>query len=232
MIERVAKLGTILGVAGAIAVALGAGGCARGGSSRTADARAHADTAQARPDTAEAGGEVVDSTGAPVTVKWITDANILSLLGAMNAAAIKAADAELQAWHSDSVRAFASGIARDHAELQHSVDSLAQRIRLAPIAPALANSIGTTLQAQADSLAGTRGPALDRTYVRQQVASHRLMADYIDQLSSVAERPEVQALLSSAATRVGMDLEHAIALQRALAASDSIAADSTPKRKR
>ena len=227
------KRGTIVGVAAfAAAIAIGAGtvGCSRGESGKGA-VSARSESPHTRRDTAEAAGEVVDSSAALATVKWLTDANVLSLLAVMNSAAIKAADAELQAWHSDTVRAFASSIARDHAELQHSVDSLAQRIRLAPVAPALAEPIAATLQAQVDSVTANRGPALDRAFVREQVASHRLMAGYIDQLSSVAERPEVQAMLTSAATRVGVDLEHAIALQAAFALSDSTAAaDSAARR--
>jgi len=185
-------------------------------------------------DTNEAAGEVVirstvDSTTKP-RVRWLTDANLLALLGVMNARQIAAADVELESWHVDSVRAFAASIAREHAELQHSVDSLAERIHLAPIAPALAQTVSSTMQSQIDTVRRTYGRALDRVFIREQVASHQLMADYLAEAAAVAERPEVQSLISSAKGRVSAQLTHARALQSRLAVADSTAAaDSAVK---
>lgn len=193
---------------------------------------ASADSTAAAVDSA--GGEVVDdSAAAPVAGRWLTDANVLSLLGTMNSRQIAAADVELQSWRSDSVRAFASSVAAGHAELQHSVDSLAGRMDIAPIAPALAEQIASTMQAQIDSMKGNRGGMpLDRAFVAQQVAAQGMMADYVRQLSGVAQRPELQALLASASTRIGSQLARARALQRSFAGADSskaAAADSAAK---
>ena len=112
----------------------------------TAAAVAVKDTSHTHVDSA-AGDVARDSTVAAVTGKWITDANILSLLSTMTSRQIAAADAELQAWHSDTVRAFAASVARESAEIQHSVDSVSGRIHLAPIAPALAAQIADTMLA-------------------------------------------------------------------------------------
>ncbi|MDB4877566.1 MAG: hypothetical protein JWM41_4012 [Gemmatimonadetes bacterium] len=195
---------------------------------------ASTDTSHARVDSA-AGDVAHDSVGVPaVSGKWITDANVLSLLSVMSSRQIAAADVELSAWHSDTVRAFAASVAREHAEMQHSVDSLSGRIHVAPIAPALAQPITDTMQAQVDSMKQFRGGALDRAFVREQVASQGLMARYVESMAGVAERPEVQALLASAATRVGTQLARARALQASFAASDSAAsaaaADSAARR--
>jgi len=186
-------------------------------------------------DTNEAAGEVVirsnpDTANAKPVVRWLTDANILSLLGVMNARQIAAADVELEAWHVDSVRAFAAGVARDHAELQHSVDSLGERLHLAPIAPALAQTVSATMQAQVDTIRRAEGRMLDRVFMRQQVASYQFMTGYVAQLGAVAEQPEVQALLSTAKDRMTGELNHARALQTRLAVADSAAAaDSAAK---
>jgi len=187
-------------------------------------------------DTNEAAGEVIlhssvdSSASAKPTVRWLTDANLLALLGVMNARQIAASDVELEAWHVDSVRAFAASVAREHAELQHSVDSVSERIHLTPIAPALAQTISSSMQSQIDLLRRTYGRALDRVFVREQVASDQLMADYIGELAVVAERPEIQGLLSSAKDRVNAELNHARALQTRLAVADSTAAaDSVAK---
>lgn len=216
------------------AVALvAAGACQKSDrTDRTPVVVAAADSGAAAIDSAA--GEVVDdSATAPVAGRWLTDANVLSLLGTMNARQIAAADVELQGWRSDSVRAFASSVAAGHAELQHSVDSLAGRMNVAPIAPALAEQIAATMQAQIDSMKTNRGAmSLDRAFVAQQVAAQGMMGDYVRQLSGVAQRPELQALLSSASTRIGSQLARARALQRSFAATDSsnaAASDSAKK---
>jgi predicted outer membrane protein len=182
-----------------------------------------------------AAGEVAhDSAVAPVTGRWITDANVLSLLSIMSSRQIAAADAELQAWRSDTVRAFAASVAREHAELQHSVDSLSERMHVAPIAPALADPITAAMQAQIDSMKQPHAGSLDRAFVREQVASEGMMADYVQQMMGVAERPEVQALLASASTRVGAQIGRARTLQASITAGDSTssaaAADSAARR--
>jgi predicted outer membrane protein len=192
------------------------------------------DSVHARVDSA-AGEVAPDSVVVPTTTgKWITDANVLSLINAMSAKQIAAADVELSAWHSDTVRAFAASVAREHAEIQHSTDSLSERLHLAPIAPALAESITGTMQAQVDSMKTFHAAGLDRAFVREQAASQSTMAGYLSTMTGVAERPEIQALLASAAARVEAQLGRARALQASFTAADSAAslaaADSAAKR--
>jgi predicted outer membrane protein len=186
-------------------------------------------------DTNEAAGDVAvhvnpDTASAKPHVRWLSDANLLSLLGVMNSRQIAAADVELEGWHVDSVRAFAAGVAREHAELQHSADSLSERLHLMPVAPALAQPVSATLQARTDTVRRAEGRALDRVFMRQQVASYQFMTDYLGQLGAVAENPDVQALLSTARDGAATQLNHARALQVRLAVSDSVAAaDSAAK---
>src|SRR4051812_42312870 len=67
----------------------------------------------------EAGGTIADTTtrDSVITPKWLGDENALALVGVMNRQHIAAADVELSAWHSDTVRAFAAAMARDHAAM-------------------------------------------------------------------------------------------------------------------
>jgi predicted outer membrane protein len=211
-----------------------AGACQRNDSDEhAAVAATSTDTAPARVDSA-AGEVTSDSSADPVPGKWLTDANVFSLLGTMDARQIAAADAELQSWRSDSVRAFAASVARQYAELQHSVDSLAERIHVVPVAPALTDQVAARMQSQIDSMKQAHGGALDRAFLTQQVAGQGLVADYMSQLSDVAEHPELQALLASASMSVGSQLTHARALQAAFSSADSSAsaasADSAAKR--
>lgn len=182
----------------------------------------------------EAGGEVVSDSVATTAVKerWITDANVLSLLTAMNARQIAAADIELSSWHSDTVRAFAASMAREHAQLQHGVDSMVSRLDLTPTAPALAKPWLSAMQAQIDTMLQARGEALDRAFVRQQTSSHQLMGEYIRQLAAGAERAELRGFLETAASRVASQLQRARSLETTLAAADSAAAARRAARKR
>jgi predicted outer membrane protein len=178
----------------------------------------------------ESGGEVVgDSASGQPTVRWISDANALALLGLMNARQLSATDLELSSWHSDTVRAFAVSMARLHADLQHSIDSLVDQIHVAPIAPALAEPLGAQMQAQVDSLRGL-GMGLDRAFVREQVASHELMSENVRELAGVVERPEVGGLLAGVAARVDSALARAKLVDAMLTAADSMAAADSASR--
>ena len=173
-----------------------------------------------------AGGEVVvgNESATPVrpSARWITDANVLSLASAVNARAIAAADVELENWHVDTARAFAASMAREHADLQHSIDSLSARLNLTPVTPALAKQWTSVLQAQIDTIWRAGDGGRDLAFVRQQVSSHQRMADYFTQLAAVAERPELQALLESAAAKTRSQAERATAVQPIVARIDSV----------
>jgi len=182
-----------------------------------------------------AGTLAADSTAlqrdSTVTPRWIDDAGILALLGVMNGREMAASNMELSGWHSDSVRAFAETMIRDHAALQRSTDSVASLLKIAPVAPALAAQVADAFQAQIDSmLTGRGGGALDRAYVAHQIASHTMMATYVDQLSAATESPELQAWLDVVGGRVDAQLTRAKAMQTRLAARDSVVSDSLARR--
>lgn len=185
-------------------------------------------------DTMEVAGEVVDDTAATTTERWLFDPNVLSLLSMMNARQMSAAEVELGEWHSPDVRDFATQMARDHAAFQRSIDSVAERMNMMPARPAIAGQIAAAFQAQIDSMVSARGGPrgeLDRAFVRQQIGGHDLMLRYVQQLSGVAERPELRALLSQAATFARTESARARGMQARLALADSQStADSAAKR--
>jgi predicted outer membrane protein len=188
----------------------------------------------ARTVVTEEGGEVAtDSSGKPSVGTWLTDANVLSLLAAINRTQIEAADVLLRAWHSDTVRAFAASMAREHAEIARSIDSVATQAKLAPVAPAVTETLSAPFRASIDTLRGNRGMGLDRAYVRQQLTSHQALALQVAQLGTVAQRPEVQGLVTATGARIGAQIDRAKALDAEFVKSDSIkaaaAADSTAK---
>lgn len=192
-------------------------------------ARVARDTARAKADSTIAGGEVKLDSAAPPAMVWLTDANVLALINTIGARQIAADNVELQTWHSDTIRDFAASMAREHSALIHSVDSVATRIKIAPIAPALAARVFAEMQARTDSMSWQRGLSLDRAYVRHQIGSNAAAAKLAAQLAAVAERPEVQTLATSAAERSKSASTRAKALDAQLAAADSVKADSLAK---
>lgn len=172
----------------------------------------------------EVGGEVAnaDSTALSDDQVWITDGNVLALLGVMNARQIAAADVELEAWHTDTVRTFASSVAHDHAALQHSVDSLAARLKVAPVVSALVQRIDTSFRVRVDSLRAVEGRPLERAFVHQQVVAESAYAIYADQLTGASTAPELRSLLESAAARARADAGRARSLEAVLVLADSL----------
>ncbi|HXT16823.1 MAG TPA: DUF4142 domain-containing protein [Gemmatimonadaceae bacterium] len=175
---------------------------------------------------------VADTThhDSAVTVHWMTDGNVTSLLTAIDSRQSALANAELQAWHSDTVRAFAADMVRGTAELQHTTDSLAAKLRLSPAAPAMQDSLVAALQARIDTVSMNHGPQMDRVFVKQSIAANQLAADYMSQLSAVAQAPELQAVLETAQGRASAQVARAQQLQSMFAVADSVVADSLARR--
>ncbi len=185
--------------------------------------------------TTEAGGTLASDSSAlrrdsVVTPKWISDGNVVAIASVINGRQIAAANLELSSWHSDTVRALAASLAHDHSELQHSLDSVATSLKLAPVPSALSAEVLATFQAQLDTLAEYRGGALDRAFVAQQARSHQLMAQYFTELGAVTTSPELQAWLESASARVASQVSSLTGQQRAFVVADSVKADSLARR--
>jgi predicted outer membrane protein len=213
----------VLVVTVASALTIAACGRDEGSGRRAQRAAVVRDTGRAASDTNESGGDVVgDWVESPVKERWITDGNIVALLNAMAARQIVAADVELEGWHNDTVRAFAASMAREHAELQRSVDSLTAQLRLTPIAPALAKPWLSALQAQIDSM--RRSGRLDRAFVHQQATAHELMGGYVEQLTAGAQDPALQSFLAATGKRFGSERDRSRSLEAGLAKADSAAA--------
>jgi hypothetical protein len=185
-------------------------------------------TTGARPgDTVEAGGEVLDSAPVNLNQAWITDANAIALLTALNSRQIDAANVELDAWHTDTVKTFAVAVAHDHAQLQHTTDSLAEHLHLAPMRSALVVRIDSAFHFRIDSLRGLHGTQMEHAFVQQQVVAEQDIATYADELTGAARAPEVRALMQAAAGGARARLNRARAVAATLAIADSVKAAKT-----
>ena len=196
------------------------------GATRAPAARAAAAPSRA---TAEVGGDVTRDSARPI-VRWINDANVLAIAAAMNNKQLAAADAELSTWHVDTVRAFAAAMAREHSAMLRTIDSSANALQIAPVTPALGTLVQIRMQWQIDSIYMHGGRAFDRAFLDQQIASHRLMHEYLVRLAAVAERPALRQVLTTVADSVGSQMARAVELRTMFAKQDSAAADSAAKR--
>ena len=176
---------------------------------------------------------VVDTTFRDSTVRprWVNDANLLAMIGTMNARQLVAADLLLSAWHSDTVRDLALAMTKQHTAMQRATDSVAAELHLTPLPSALGATVSAAFQAQADSfITGRSGMKLDRGYVNEAVAGHALMATYLDQMGKVVDRPELKAWIDTLGTRVAAQLAYAKSVQAKFVLMDSLVADSLAKR--
>jgi len=174
-----------------------------------------------RGDTASATGDVSSMSARPVAGKWLTDGSIVSLIGVLNQHEIAAAGVEFQAWHSDSVRAFAASMIQEHAAMQHSIDSAAAAAGVAPVMPALGLELQDSLKSVVDGLKTLKGAALDRAYLDGEVASHTMLVDYYEELARVAEHPAIVGALANAVATLQLQARRAQLMRSTLAMIDS-----------
>jgi predicted outer membrane protein len=176
---------------------------------------------------AVATGEVVGAEQQGPTVKWLTDANVLALLRLVNSRQVAASNVELERWHTGAVRDYAKDVRQDHLAMQRSIDSVAMSLKLAPIAPALAESLRLAGQSAVDRLSWrAAGSALEDAYMTDQVASHSWLVTFLQQLSAVAEAPELGGVIGTMGTRARAHLQRAQELLLAMATLDSLGPDS------
>ncbi|MGH7617202.1 MAG: DUF4142 domain-containing protein, partial [Gemmatimonadaceae bacterium] len=122
---------------------------------------------------------------------------------------------------TDSVRAFAAVVAREHAELQHSIDSVATHLHLGPVMSALGQRIDSGFRARVDSLRAIGGAPLERAFAHEQVVSEQAIADYTDQLAGAVTAPELEALTESVGNQARAAVSQARTFEAAMIIADS-----------
>jgi predicted outer membrane protein len=171
----------------------------------------------------QSSGEVtLAGDSAPSRVRWIGDENILALTILMNSRIRAAANYELQLWGSDTTRALAAEMSRQHADIRYTLDSIATALNMAPVLPALAADVDSATRRHVDALTAVEGGRpLDRAYVRSQIASHELMIDYLAKFSAAAQRDELRRVIDSINAKLKVHLAQGRALRAQFANADS-----------
>jgi putative membrane protein len=201
--------------------------CDRDKKPAKAAAKSPVPTATAASVKRQAGGEVIavlDRDSEPVVMKWIGDDNIIALARLLNVRVKAGADYELQQWGSDTTRAFAEAMAREHAAIRYSIDSLAEALKLTPVLPALSAEIDSVTRQQLTMLYVPGGRPLDRAYVKEQIASHEYMLDYLTKFGAAAERQELRAMMDTISAKLKTHLTSGRALKAEYEKADSLKA--------
>jgi hypothetical protein len=185
-----------------------------------------------------AGDVALDSATQAVNAHWLTDSNVVALLGVVGQRQMDLAHAEMQAWASDTVEALAANMLHTYQAQQQSLDSLAGALKIAGTMPAVGVALDTSLQQRTAVLSGLGAARLDSAFIATAQAQDAWAAGYMEQLSAVATAPELAAFAATAANRARLQLQQIqqFVAQRAASAkalSDSAAhADSTRRRSR
>jgi hypothetical protein len=168
-----------------------------GGEPRGLDARSDLTTVVS-------GGEVaLDSVDA--MPRWLNDSNIVALVDSMQLTTIAAARYQLQSWASDSTVNLALLLARDHAAMLISVDSVATVRRIAARRPAVADSLLAPYLPQITSLYGLWAAEREKRFLATQRDTHvRALAD-LTALAAVVRDPDLGVVLSRS---VQMERDH------------------------
>jgi hypothetical protein len=190
--------------------------------------------AKAAAQTTSAGDVALDSAAQTVNAHWLTDSNVVALVGLLDQRQQDLAHLELTGWASDTVQALATSMAQAYAAQQQSLDSLSGALHLPPALPAVGVALDTSLQQRVATLQGLGAARLDSAFLRAAAAQDAWAANYLDQLATVATAPELAAFAAKAANRATLQLSainQFIAMRSARVASDSASADSI-RRKR
>jgi hypothetical protein len=173
------------GLAALFLMVLSISACNREKKPTKAAAKSPAPAATAAIFKRQAGGEVaapLDKDSATVAVKWMGDDNIIALARLLNVRVKAAADYELQQWGSDTTRALAEQMAREHAVIRYTIDSLAEALKMTPMLPALGAEIDSVTRQQLTMLyVPVDGRSTGRMW-KEQIASHEYMHRLFDEV--------------------------------------------------
>jgi predicted outer membrane protein len=152
------------------------------------------------------------------------DDNIIALARLLNVRVKAAADYELQRWGSDTTRALAEEMAREHAAIRYTIDSVAASLGMTPVLPALASEIDSATRRHLTMLEVAGGRPLDRAYVKEHIASHEYMIDYVTKFAAAAERQALRTAMDTISAKLKTHLASGRALQVEYAKADSLKA--------
>lgn len=177
------------------------------------DSGASDTTAAASTRTTDTSSMAASSTNAGGS--W-SDANILALLDAANAADSSEGAIAATKGTSAAVRNFGKQMVSDHHKMRVQGEALAKKLKLTPTPPADDNTTSDT-QKEMDNLNSTaKGKDFDKAYIDGQVDDHKKVLDLAVKAMGQAQSTELKNLIQKATPTVQSHLDKAQSIQKTL----------------
>src|SRR5580658_3463474 len=149
-------------------------------------------------------------------VSSLNDAQIASILNAINAGRIEEAQLAGSSAATPQVRQFARQMMVTHRNLQTKLDALYSQEQITPSPNALSNQIQNDDHNQLASMQDLRGKDFDRVFLDDAVRSHNSALELLDRTIPNVRDPQLKAELQEVRARVDSHLKEAEMLQQQL----------------
>jgi putative membrane protein len=150
----------------------------------------------------------------------VSDANILAMISASNAAEIATSKAAQNKLTDANVKAFARDMIREHQTMQGQADKLATKLNITPEPGAQGNAMKKMVDSATTALnSGTRGAEYDQQYITLQVQAHQSTLDNLQRFQTSTQNAEVRNLIQQAVPKVQQHLQRARDIQGKLGAA-------------
>jgi putative membrane protein len=148
----------------------------------------------------------------------LSDANIVALLDEANMADSASGAYALTKATSPDVKSFAKMMMGEHHALRVQGQQLAKRLNVTPEAPAN-DPLKPAAQSEMTALQGAaKGAGFDRTYIEQEIGTHKAVLDLAAKAHDAAQNPELKKLIEQAKPVIERHLSRAEAIQKKLGA--------------
>jgi putative membrane protein len=140
----------------------------------------------------------------------LDDAQILTILRAMNVAEVDQAKVAVGKAREPSVKRFAETMIAHHSQAVKQVDDLDARLGLTPSESPLVQELRVSATAVENRLGETNDASFDKTYMTSQVEMHRTALETIDsRLMRSVTRDQVKELIEGMRPKVANHLQMA-----------------------
>ena len=143
----------------------------------------------------------------------LTDANIVAILDAANAADSASGAVAAARGTSADVKSFGRDMMRDHHALRAAGQDLAKKLNVTPEPPANDTTLAANKKWNDSLTALPRGAAWDKAYIDNEVKVHEQVLSTAQTALGAAQNAELKNLIQKAAPNIQAHLDHAKMIQ-------------------
>jgi putative membrane protein len=171
-----------------------------------------ADSARAADSSAVAATSTPAMNSTPAAPA-LTDANIVAILDAANAADSASGSVAAARGTSAEVKSFGRDMMRDHHALRVAGQDLAKKANVTPQPPANDTTLAANKKWNDSLTAMPRGAAWDKAYIDNEVIVHEQVLSTAQAALGAAQNAELKNLIQKAAPNIQAHLDHAKQIQ-------------------